>query len=200
MIAKLSGRLDLLGEDHLILDVGGVGYLVHCSPRTLRALPRVGEALALLIETQVREDAITLYGFAHEAEKRWFSLLQTVQGVGAKVALAILGGLSPDGIARAIAAGDKATLTRAPGVGPKLATRLVTELKDKVGGIALGPAAGAEPAASGNPALEDAVSALCNLGYKRAEAFGAAVKVARDLGDGAPVQKLITAALRELAR
>lgn len=212
MIAKLSGLLDSVSDTACILDVGGVGYQVFCSARTLRSLPRPGEAVRLHIETHVREDHIHLFGFVSEAERGWFNLLQTVQGVGAKVALGILSALSPDELFRAIAAADKTTLTRCDGVGPKLAVRLVTELKDKVGGIALGPAAAAAPAElavateNGAPGpVADALSALVNLGYKRADAFGAVTTAARNLGDKAPgkpidVQQLIPAALKELAR
>lgn len=203
MIAKLAGLVDGVAEESCVIDVGGVGYLVFCSARTLRALPRPGEATKLLIETHVREDHIHLYGFATEAEKRWFGLLQTVQGVGAKLALGILSGLGPDELTQAIGSGDKARLTAAPGVGPKLATRLATELKDKVGQIFSSPAAA--PAAAGGAAApggaaEDAVSALVNLGYRRAEAFSVVLRVARELGEGATVQKLITAGLKELAK
>ena len=141
MIAKLSGRLDSTGLDHAIIDVGGVGYLVFCSARTLSRLGPVGGAVSVLVDTHVREDAITLYGFAESGEREWFRLLITVQGVGARVAGALLSVLSPDDLTRAIAAQDKVALTRADGVGPKLATRILSELKDKVGGIALGPAA-----------------------------------------------------------
>ena len=203
MIAKLAGLVNGVAEESCIIDVGGVGYLVFCSARTLRALPRPGEAVKLLVETHVREDHIHLYGFATEAEKRWFGLLQTVQGVGAKLALAILSGLGPDDLTQAIGSGDKARLTAAPGVGPKLATRLATELKDKAGQVfasaAASPAAGAS-AAPGGAAAEDAVSALVNLGYRRAEAFSAVLRVARELGEGATVQTLITAGLKELAK
>ena len=131
MIGKLKGLIDSYGEDFVILDVNGVGYVVHCSTRTLQKLPRVGEASALAIETQVREDSIRLFGFASEAERDWFRLLQTVQGVGAKVALAILSILPANDLASAIAMQDKASVSRAPGVGPKLAARIVAELKDK---------------------------------------------------------------------
>ncbi|MEK9971238.1 MAG: Holliday junction branch migration protein RuvA [Ferrovibrio sp.] len=205
MIAKLSGLLDSVAETFCILDVNGVGYQVFCSGRTLRNLPRPGEAVRLHIETHVREDHIHLFGFLSEAERGWFNLLQTVQGVGAKVALAILSALAPDELFRAIAAADKTTLNRCDGVGPKLAVRLITELKDKVGGIALGPvatAAAAEiaPAENANGPVADALSALVNLGYKRADAFGAVTTAARNLGDKANVQQLIPAALKELAR
>lgn len=201
MIAKLSGLLDSAGDTSCIVDVGGVGYLVFCSGRTLKSLPRPGEAVRLAIETHVREDHIHLYGFASDAERQWFGILQTVQGVGAKVALSILSTLSPNDLVQAIASGDKAMLSRADGVGGKLAIRLVTELKDKVGGIALGSAGGDDavvPPAEGQAA--DAISALVNLGYKRAEAFGAVTKAARELGDKSNVQALIRAGLQELSR
>lgn len=205
MIAKLSGLLDSVGDTACILDVGGVGYQVFCSARTLRAMPRPGEATRLYIETHVREDHIHLYGFLSEAERGWFNLLQTVQGVGAKVALGILSALSPDELFRAIASADKTTLNRCDGVGPKLAVRLITELKDKVGGIALGPVAqgaAGEALAAGSETgpVADALSALVNLGYKRAEAFGAVTTAARSLGDKPNVQDLIRAGLKELAR
>lgn len=206
MIARLSGLLDSVSDTACILDVGGVGYQLFCSARTLRSLPRPGEAVKLHVETHVREDHIHLYGFITASEREWFNLLQTVQGVGARVALAILSTLSADELFRAVAAADKTTLNRCDGVGPKLAARLVTELKDKVGGIALGPAAsaggavnGAGDAAAGGP-VADALSALVNLGYKRAEAFGAVTAAARDLGEGANVQDLIRVGLKELAR
>lgn len=203
MIAKLSGLLDSVAETFCIVDVGGVGYQVFCSARTLRALPRPGEAVKLHVETHVREDHIHLYGFVSETERGWFTLLQTVQGVGSRVALAILSALSPDELASAIASGDKATLNRCDGVGPKLAARLITELKDKVGGIAFAapaPAAGAPAETGGGGAVADALSALVNLGYKRAEAFGAVTAAARSLGDKADVSALIRAGLKELAR
>ena len=202
MIARLAGLLDWVGEDRCIIDVGGVGYLVFCGGRTLRRLPRPGEAVKLWIETHVREDHIHLYGFLDEAEQRWFQILQTVQGVGARVALNILAALAPVDLARAIAAGDKAMLTQADGVGAKLAARLVTELKDKVGDVSLGPAAG-ETGVTPVPAegaTEDAISALVNLGYKRIEAFGAVAKAARELGERAEVSALIRGGLKELAR
>ena len=203
MIAKLSGLLDSVAETFCIVDVGGVGYQVFCSARTLRALPRPGEAVRLHVETHVREDHIHLYGFVSETERGWFTLLQTVQGVGSRVALAILSALSPDELASAIASGDKAMLNRCDGVGPKLAARLITELKDKVGGIAFAapaPAAGAPAETGGGGAVADALSALVNLGYKRAEAFGAVTAAARSLGDKADVSALIRAGLKELAR
>ncbi|MEL3890335.1 Holliday junction branch migration protein RuvA [Ferrovibrio sp. MS7] len=208
MIAKLKGLLDSVGEGALVIDVGGVGYQVFCSARTLRGLPKVGEAVQLHIETHVREDHIHLFGFLSQAERAWFTLLQTVQGVGAKVALGILGSLSPDELTRALASGDKAMLTRCDGVGPKLAARLVTELKDKMGGLELGAAAAGLPEAAadapaageGQGAVSDALSALVNLGYKRADAFGAVMQAARSLGDKADVSSLIRLGLKELAK
>ena len=206
MIAKLSGRLDSTGLDHAIIDVGGVGYLVFCSARTLSRLGPVGSAVSVLVDTHVREDAITLYGFAESGEREWFRLLITVQGVGARVAGALLSVLSPDDLTRAIAAQDKVALTRADGVGPKLATRILSELKDKVGGIALGPAAlagSAAPAGASVPesgALGDAVSALVNLGYGRTEAFGAVMAAGKELGSAAGASALIRQSLATLGR
>ena len=206
MIAKLKGLIDSVGEDWVVVDCGGVGYLVSCSTRTLARL-EAGTAAALLIETHVREDAILLYGFLDAGEREWFRLLTTVQGVGAKVGLAILSVASPDQLLQILAAQDKAGLTRANGVGPKLALRILTELKDKAGKIALGgfgggaaivSAATALPAATGR--MEDAVSALVNLGYKRMEAFQAVGEVARDLDDEADASALIRAALKRLGK
>ncbi|HEY9345568.1 MAG TPA: Holliday junction branch migration protein RuvA [Inquilinus sp.] len=205
MIARLRGLVDSAGADHAVIDCNGVGYLVFCSRRTLGLLGGPREAVALHIETHVREDHIHLYGFADTAERDWFRILTTVQGVGAKVGLAILSVLSPDQVATAIAAGDKAMLARAEGVGPKLAGRIASELKDKVGGIALGPAvvalhtggATTVPAEAG--AAADAVSALVNLGYGRAEAFAAVARAGGKLGPEATVSAIIPAALRELA-
>jgi Holliday junction DNA helicase RuvA len=201
MIAKLKGVIDTLREDGVILDVQGVGYLVVCSTRTLRALPRVGEAAVLHIETQVREDAIRLFGFAGEIERDWFTALQGVQGVGAKVALAILGVLSPNDLAGAIAAQDKAMVARAQGVGPKLAARIVAELKDKApAGAAFGEAIsalGVEPASG---AARDAVLALVNLGYARPQAAMAVAKGFANIGAGAETAALIRFSLKELAQ
>lgn len=201
MIARLRGKLDTLDEGHAVIDVGGVGYLVACPTRTLAALPRPGEAVDLLIETQVRDDSITLYGFGSRAERSWFRLLQTVQGVGARVALGILSVLGPDELARAVAAQDKAALARPSGVGPRLAGRIASELKDRlselpvpVGAPSPGPAA-----ALGGPA-DDAVSALVNLGYGRSDAHAAVAKAAATLGDAAPLEALIRTGLQELAR
>ena len=204
MIAKLTGRLDSVGRDHLVVDVNGVGYLVRCPARTLAALPPVGETVSLAIETLVREDAIELCGFTDSAERDWFRLLMTVQGVGARVALSLLSALNAADLAAAITAEDKTVLTRADGVGPKLATRLAIELKDKVGTMTLGralpsaPLAAANGAVAGDAAAADAVSALVNLGYRRVEAAGAVERAMKKLGKGARVEALIPAGLKEL--
>jgi len=200
MIAMLSGIVEQRGSDSLVLDVNGVGYLVFASARTLGRAPARGEPLRLLIETHVREDHIHLYGFADEAERSWFRLLTTVQGVGARLGLAILSVLTPDALATAILAQDKAALSRADGVGPKLATRIASELKDKVGGIALGPAVAAAAGAPEGAAAADAVSALVNLGYSRSDAFGAVAQAAKRLGDAAKIDALIRVGLQELSR
>jgi len=198
VIARLTGIIDSAAADSCVLDVSGVGYLVFASSRTLGQLPRGGEAVSLHIETHVREDHIHLYGFVTLEERDWFRLLTTVQGVGARLALALLGTLAPAALAEAVLVQDKTSLTRASGVGPKLAQRIVSELKDKVGGIAL--AAGAS-VAEGEPkgAVADAVSALVNLGYRRAEALGAVSGAARSLGGGASAEALIRAGLKELS-
>jgi Holliday junction DNA helicase RuvA len=203
MIAKLTGILDHIGPEGAVIDVGGIGYLVFCSTRTLGQLPPPGGAARLLIETHVREDHIHLYGFFDAAERDWFRLLTTVQGVGARLALAILSAVAPNELTLAIVAQDKATLARADGVGPRLAARVVNELRDKVGGLALAATNAAAPApqATGDPgATGDAVSALVNLGYRRAEAFGAVAAAARRLGGDAKVDALIRAGLQELAQ
>jgi Holliday junction DNA helicase RuvA len=202
VIARLRGTLDALDEDHAVIDVGGIGYLVTCSTRTLAALPRTGEAVDLLIETQVRAESITLYGFRTAAERSWFRLLQTVQGVGARVALAILSVLGPDDLARAVAAQDKAALGRASGVGPRLAGRIASELRDRLAdlpAVADGAVPGAAAMSLGGPA-NDAVSALVNLGYGRGEAHAAVAKAAAALGDEAPVETLIRTGLQELVK
>lgn len=199
MIGKLTGIVDSTGDDWVILDVGGVGYMVFCSGRTLGLLPPQGGRATLWIETHVREDHIHLFGFAETAERDWFRLLNSVQGVGAKMALAILSVLPPADLVRAIAAQDKAALTRANGVGPKLAGRIASELKDKAGAMAFGPAASVNGATAGGEVSEDAVSALVNLGYRRAEAFAAVAKASGDLGAKASVESLIKAGLKELA-
>jgi Holliday junction DNA helicase RuvA len=203
MIARLKGVVDEVDTDSAIVDVGGVGYLVSASARTLRNLV-VGEAATVLVETIVREDAIALYGFIETAERDWFRILTTVQGVGARVALSILSTLSPDEIARAIAAQDRATLSRPAGVGPKLAARLATELKDKAAAFGIAsPAPSAPDAAASAPTgslNEDAVSALVNLGYRRVEAFGAVARASQRLGADAKLDAVIRAGLQELAR
>lgn len=203
MIAKLKGIVDSVDGDSAVIDVGGVGYLVSASSRTLRDLVAGGEA-TMLVETIVREDAISLYGFLETAERDWFRILTTVQGVGARVALSILSTLSPDEIARAIAAQDRATLSRPAGVGPKLAARLATELKDKAAAFGIAPvpkgATGSAIAAPAGSINEDAVSALVNLDYKRVEAFGAVARATQRLGEGATFDAIVRAALQELAR
>lgn len=203
-MANLKAWWNSLGEDYVILDVHGVGYVVHCSSRTLQSLPSAGEAASLAIETVVREDMIRLFGFRSEAERECFRLLQTVQGVGAKVALAMLSVLEPAALTAAIARGDKAALSRAPGVGPRLAVRLVSELKDKVPAFVAGPGetvAPLQPAALDNASrpLSDAVSALVNLGYGEPQAARAVASVAEQAGEDAETAKLIRLALRELA-
>lgn len=206
MIGKLKGVVDSFGEDHLILDVNGVGYLVHCSMRTRESLPAPGGAATLFIETYVREDQIRLFGFASEVEREWFRLLQGVQGIGAKIALAVLSTLRPSELAQAVALGDKTMVARAPGVGPRVATRIVTELKDKVPGALASdvglPAVGAA-ATTGGPqggAAADAISALVNLGYAQAQATTAVAAAARGAGEGATTETLIRLGLRELAK
>ena len=201
MIAKLTGVIDQCGSDWAVIDVGGVGYLVFCSVRTLDRLV-LGDVASLVIETHVREDHIHLYGFLDEAEQSWFKLLTTVQGVGAKVGLAILSVLSGDELLQAIATADKAMITRAPGVGPKLAVRLLTELKDKVMTMALGPVAvlgEASPNGSTRSSISEAVSALVNLGYSASNALSAVSHAATRLGEGAGVEELIRGGLAELA-
>jgi Holliday junction DNA helicase RuvA len=200
MIAMLAGVVEQAVAEGVVVDVNGVGYLVFASARTLARVPARGEPLKLLVETHVREDHIHLYGFADEAERAWFRLLTTVQGVGAKLALAVLGVLGPDALVSAIMAQDKAALARADGVGPKLAQRIVNELKDKVGGIALGPAAAVGAAAAPKGAAADAVSALVNLGYSRSDAFGAVHEAAKRLGGEAKIDALIRAGLQALGR
>lgn len=214
MIAKLTGVIDSVGLHHVILDVNGVGYLVQASSRTLSRIgSQKGMPVSLLIETIVREDAFMLYGFADAAEKEWFQILCTVQGVGAKVAQAILTAVSPEQLPLVIASQDKTALKQADGVGEKLAVRIVTELKEKAGKMALGAAAAqkadaARPSKSGGKGAvvdmpknisNDAVSALINLGYGRAEAFGAVANVMRDRGDDVALGDLIRESLKELS-
>jgi Holliday junction DNA helicase RuvA len=200
VIARLKGLVDSVAADGAVIDVHGVGYLVFGSSRTLGRLPRVGEPVALFVETHVREDHIHLYGFVESAERDWFKLLLTVQGVGGKVALAILSALSPDELARAVAGGDKASLSRAQGVGPKLAARLATELKDKVAGLGtMSPVAGTAPVGVVGAAGE-AVSALVNLGYRRVEAEDAILNALSEAGEGAQAASLVRAGLKALGR
>ena len=198
MIAHLKGRLDATGLDSAVIDVGGVGYLVGCSSRTLAALGPVGEAATLFTEMLVAEDFIRLVGFARADERDWFRLLTGVQGVGARVALAILSAFEPADLSRAIAGQDKAMVARANGVGPKLAERIVRELKDKVGAVPVGP--GSVPVTAPAGAGADAVSALLNLGFKPAEAASAVGKATDELGDGATLDALVRLALRKAAR
>jgi holliday junction DNA helicase RuvA len=205
MIGKLKGVIDSYGEDFIILDVQGVGYQVHCSARTLQALPAKGEAVTLSIETHVREDQIKLFGFQSDAEREWFKLLQTVQGVGAKVALSVLAALSPSDLANAIALRDKAAVSRAQGVGAKVAERIVTELKDKVPAFSdLDPAlvhlSGALEDKRAPQPIRDAVSALVNLGYGQPQAAAAIAAASRNAGEGADTPSLIRLGLKELAR
>ena len=200
MIAKLSGIVDSVAEDGAVIDVGGVGYLAFCSTRTISQLPLPGTPARLLVETHVREDHIHLYGFIDAAERDWFRTLTTVQGVGARLALSILSALTPEDLSLAIFAQDRAVLARADGVGPRLAARIVNELKDKVSGLAPTPSMSAGPASaavadSGQAA--DAVSALVNLEWGRAEAFAAVAAAMNRLGSDAGVDALIRAALRE---
>ena len=201
MIAALTGRLDALEDGRCVIDVNGVGYLVHASTRTLAALPKPPTLARLLVETQVREDAITLFGFADGAERDWFRLLTTVQGVGARVALAILSALSPGDLVAAIASGDRGSLTRAPGVGAKLAVRVLTELRDKAGALPDAmPGFSPAPVAPATGIAEDALSALVNLGYRRPEAQPVVAGVLRRLGEGAAIDAVIRDSLRELAQ
>ena len=205
MIAKLKGVIDSVGDGWAVIDVGGVGYLVFCSGRTLGRLAE-GEVAEIMVETHVREDHIHLYGFTDAVERDWFRLLTTVQGVGVKVALGILTVLRTDELTQAVAAADKGTISRAPGVGPKLATRILSELKDKVGSIALAAVPGAVSAAefvpgsggAGGP-LGDAASALVNLGYNPSQALGAVSRAQGRLGEDASVEALIRGGLGELA-
>jgi Holliday junction DNA helicase RuvA len=205
MIAKLKGRVEAIGEDHVVVDVNGVGYLVQCSSKTLSRLPGLGEAIALEIETKVSEDAIRLFGFSSVDERAWFRVLLDVQGVGAKVGLNILSILEPSALYQAIGAGDKAAFARAAGVGPKLAQRIVLELKDKAptGSFSANLSA-AQVSPTGTMAPKglagEALSALTNLGYRPAEAERAVGDVMARLGPDVAIGELIRHALRELAR
>jgi Holliday junction DNA helicase RuvA len=205
MIGKLKGVLDTYGEDSVVVDVNGVGYLVHCSARTLQALPARGEAVTLAIETHVREDQIKLFGFLSDVEREWFRLLQTVQGVGTKVALAVLSTLKPGELASAIAMRDKALVQRSPGVGAKVAERIVTELKDKAPAYAdVDPAvvrlSGQLEEKHAPRPVADAVSALVNLGYGQPQAAAAIAAASRSAGEGAETKQLIRLGLKELGK
>jgi Holliday junction DNA helicase RuvA len=205
MIGKLRGVIDSYGDDSVVLDVHGVGYLVHCSARTLQSLPAPGEAATISIETWVREDQIRLYGFATDLEREWFRILTGVQGVGAKVALAVLGTLKVADLANAIALGDKAQIARTPGVGPKLAQRLIIELKDKAPAFAnIDPAVvrlqGDLAERRAPLPVSEAVSALVNLGYGEIQASAAIAAAVRSAGDKATTESLIRLGLKELAR
>ena len=208
MIGKLRGAVDAVGAEYAVIDVGGVGYEVACSSRTLAALPPAGEPVTLSIDTHVRQDAIRLYGFLSETERGWFRLLQSVQGVGSKVALSILSTLDTAQLAQAIALQDKAMVARAPGVGPKVALRIVNELRDKappaaISATGLAPAtvapSGTGPAGGASPVTE-ALSALLNLGYAQAQANAAVSAALRKAGDPPRTETLIRLALKELAR
>jgi Holliday junction DNA helicase RuvA len=200
MIAKLTGQLDESGADWAVIDVGGVGYLVHCSSRTLAALGIAGDAVNVFTDLQVSENDMRLLGFASAGERDWFRLLTQVQGVGSKVALAILSALPTDELQRACSAGDAAQVARAQGVGPKLASRIVNELKDRAGALPGGPA-GLALASVSQPgsASADAVSALQNLGFKPAVAASAVAHAQADLGDGAALNELVRVALKRAA-
>lgn len=201
MIARLTGRVESREEGNCVVDVGGVGYLVHASTRTIAALPSPPEQARLFVETHVREDAILLYGFADQAERAWFRLLTTVQGVGPKVALSVLSALGPAELSAAIATGDKASLTRAEGVGQRLAVRLLTELRERAGSLPAAPGAivvAAAPEPEG--AAGDALSALLNLGYRRSEAQPAVSRAMGRLGEAAALDAVLREALRELAQ
>ena len=204
MIGKLTGRLDSISLNAVILDVRGVGYEVTVGARTLTSLPPVGETLTFAIDTHVREDEIRLFGFATEHERAWFRALQTVQGVGARIALAVLGTLSAAELANAVALQDKGQVTRAPGVGPKVAARIVAELKDKMPSLApaLRPAGGLAPVAAlpEGLAARDAVSALTNLGYAHGEAAAAVSAAIGKVGREARAEELIRLGLKELAQ
>jgi Holliday junction DNA helicase RuvA len=204
LIGKLKGIVESIGEDHVLIDVQGVCYVAYCSSRTLGSLPSTGEAITMVIETHVREDMIKLFGFKDDLERDWFKLLQSVQGVGAKVALAIQSTLSPSDIASAIALQDKSMVSRAPGVGPKVAQRIVSELKDKApkfSGAAASEIGLLSDIGSGhaNSAVMDAVSALTNLGYSSQQASSAVSKVLKNAGEDADSAKLIRLGLKELA-
>ncbi|MGA0533407.1 Holliday junction branch migration protein RuvA [Hansschlegelia sp. KR7-227] len=205
MIGKLTGTVDSVGPDWVILDVGGVGYVVHCSSKTLGRLPNAGEIARLSIETHVREDRIQLFGFVADLEREWFRLLNTVQGVGTKVALGVLSTLDASDLATAIALQDKAAIARAPGVGPKVAARIAAELRDKAPLFAdvdpgFARLAGDMAEARGPAPARDAVSALVNLGYGGPQASAAIATAMKAQGDGATTETLIRGGLKELAK
>jgi Holliday junction DNA helicase RuvA len=200
MIAKLAGVVEQIEPDAAVIDVGGVGYLAFCSTRTIGRLPLPGSAARLLIETHVREDHIHLYGFIDAAERDWFRLLTTVQGVGARLALSLLSAVPPEKLGLAILAQDKPALAQAEGVGPRLAARIVNELRDKIGNLAAPVSAPLSVPANGQGATADAIAALENLGVGRTEALGAISAAARRLGNEAGTDVLIKAGLEELAR
>jgi Holliday junction DNA helicase RuvA len=205
MIGKLKGVIDSYGDDFVIVDVHGVGYVVHCSARTLQALPSPGEAATIAIETHVREDQIRLFGFLSDVEREWFRLLQTVQGVGTRVALSVLSTLPPADLASAVALRDKAMVARTPGVGPKVAERIVTELKDKAPAYAdVDPAvirlSGAVEDKRAPQPIADAVSALINLGYGQPQAAAAIAAASRSAGEDAQTAQLIRLGLKELSK
>ena len=200
MIARLVGRVEVLDAGSCVIDVSGVGYLVQASTRTLAELPHPPELARVLVETVVREDAILLYGFANAAERDWFRLLTTVQGVGAKVALGILSALAPRDLVSAIATDDRTALTRVPGVGPKLVVRLLTELRDKAGAMPTGSAPTVRAGAPAGGLVQDTLSALANLGYRRLEAEPAVARAIEALGPDASLDAVIRNSLRELAR
>lgn len=205
MISKLKGLIDEYGDAHVVIDVNGVGYILQCSGRTLSALPQVGEAATVFVETMMSQEQIRLYGFSSALEREWFRLLMTVQGVGAKVALAILSSASVPELSSAIAMQDKALVARAPGVGPKVAGRIVSELRDKAPGYVEGDAAAfaqvSGAVAAGAPsAARDAVSALVNLGYAQAQAGGAVATAVKEAGEDAGTETLIRLALKALSR
>ncbi len=200
MIARLRGLLDSFGADHAVIDVNGVGYLVFASTRTLSSLGAIGGEVVLHTQMQVSEDDIRLIGFATGEERDWFRLLTSVQGVGARVALAILSALSAEEVHRAVAAGDNAMIARAQGVGPKLAQRIVNELKDKAGAVALGGGIAAPAAAPAGSLAADAASALLNLGFRPAEAAAGVAKAEEELGPGATLDALVRTALKKASR
>ncbi len=200
MIAQLSGLLAQVEADRCVIDVNGVGYLLQASTRTIAALPRPPEPARVLVETVVREDAILLYGFAEHAERDWFRLLITIQGVGAKLALTVLSGLSPRDLVSVIATGDRASLTRLPGVGARIADRLLSELREKAGGMPTGAGVSMTGLGGGGGVEADALAALSGLGFRRLEAAPVVTRVIERLGEAAGLDAVIRDSLRELAR